>query len=160
MKRAPCRRPASSNRFSALEGAAVGDDYLAGDGEPQAGVGAELFAKRPFRIESVENRLQLAVRDAGPVILDGHDHPARSRSARQPYRPVRRAEADRVGQKIADNLDQPALDAADGEAKRPDDCPAEAARQYAAAPAAGWPPECPPACRAYAQVRRAPARCG
>ena len=48
--------------------------HLAGDGEAEARVGAEMLRLWAFGIEALENRFLLPRRNARPVILDGGDH--------------------------------------------------------------------------------------
>src|SRR5260370_36486955 len=55
-------------------GAAMRLDDLLGDGETEAGMGAELLARRPLAVEALEDRFELVLGDARARILDPDHH--------------------------------------------------------------------------------------
>src|SRR5262249_25487781 len=79
------------------DGAVVGLDDLLGDREPEAAVGAEFLAGWPLRVEPVEDRLELALGNAGTLVLDRDAHEIAVALGGNPDRTARRTERDRVG---------------------------------------------------------------
>src|SRR5689334_16724492 len=77
--------------------------------KPKTGVLAELLALRPLRVEALEHALELALGDAGSVILNADlDHVARLPSAERDLSPGR---SERLGvrDKVPKHLDKPPL---------------------------------------------------
>src|SRR5437764_12832951 len=54
--------------------AAMRLDDLLRDREAEPGMGAEFLAGGPLAVEAVEDRRKLGIGDAGPLVVDRHDH--------------------------------------------------------------------------------------
>src|SRR6266404_7281948 len=87
--------------------------------QAEAGMGAEFLACRPLAVEAVEDGRELAFGDAGTVVLDGDDHGSLIALYGEGDGAAGRAEGNRVGDEVAEDLDQPVLDAGNDELRRP-----------------------------------------
>src|SRR5262249_21909413 len=74
-------------------------------------MGAEFLLGRPLRIEAVEDRGQLVLRDARALVLDRDQNGAAVMRGADTDFPVRRAERNRVGDHVQEYLGQATFDA-------------------------------------------------
>src|SRR5260370_2772685 len=82
-------------------------------------MGAELLASRPLAIEAIEDRGELAFRDAGSGIIDRNDHRSLIALEGEGEGATGRAEGNRVGDELAEDLSEPVLNAGNDEIGRP-----------------------------------------
>ena len=87
----------------------MGLDDLLGDAEAKAGMGAELLAGRTLAVEALEDRLQLVGRNARSLVLDLRHHPGALARGAQRHGPARGAEGHRIGDQVAEDLPEAAL---------------------------------------------------
>src|ERR1043165_4945557 len=78
-------------------------DDLLGDAQAEAGVDAEFLRLRALAVETIEDRLLLAGRDAGAVVLDRHPHRRADAHGVEPDTAARRAERQRVRAPVGTN---------------------------------------------------------
>ena len=72
-------------------------------------MGAEFFASRPLRVESVENRRKLTWRYTGPVVGHGDRDGVAVPTGAKPYNALWRAETHGIADQVAGYLRQAAF---------------------------------------------------
>src|SRR5258705_8838739 len=77
--------------------AAMRLDDLLRDRQAEAGMGAEFLARRPLAVEAVEDRRELGIGDARPLVVDGDDDGILVALDGEADGAAGRAERDRVG---------------------------------------------------------------
>src|ERR1043165_3200709 len=92
----------------------MGLQHLFRDGQAKTGVRTEFLAGGTFRVEAIEDCFELTFRYARTLIGDRRAHGTAFTPQSHPDNAAWRAERDRVGDQVAEDLNQAAFDALHG----------------------------------------------